>query len=327
MTDEDRDTREAFFQKWLKATLTPLAKPHYLEKKRMAEYHACPGVNGSTFLHDTPAHMKHEAMTPPEVNYHFTLGDAVHIATLEPERFDKESGEEEFFQYSPDGKGVDTKKAKEAFAADPSKPIVTPELISKARYMRDAIYRNSLAKQILSPPADKELSGFAWDPDVQCIRKIRIDFRPKKGNYLVDLKTCDSTNEAKFWASVKKFKYGAKAAYYLDGDAMITGGKPRPYFYLIAVEGPKAKTQGVHDAPYVARVFEIASPVDDLSLVAEGRAFYLDRLGKFAHAARHNDWEGHDHQQEAEVLYTMRPRMRFVPANERDDEELNTGEG
>ena len=318
MTEEQK-TREEWFTKWAKATLTPIKQPHYLPKKRMAEYHAMPGANGSTFLHDTPAHMKHEAMMPPEINYAFALGDAVHIATLEPQRFDKERGEEEYFQYSPT-KTLDSKAAIQAFEADPSKPLVTPELISKARFMRDAIFKNQMAKKLLSPPAEKELSGFCWDEEVQCLKKIRIDFRPKKGNYLVDLKTAESVNEAAFWNSVKKYKYGAKCAFYLDCDGEISGTLPRELFFLIAVEGPKAANAGVFDAPYVARVFEIASPVQELSLIEEGRAFYRDRLGKFAEAARTNCWEAWDFQQEAEVLTTFRPRYRFNRTQDKGDE-------
>jgi hypothetical protein len=186
--------------------------------------------------------------------------------------------------------------------------------------MRDAIFKNHLAKQLLSAKADKELSGFQWDEECQIIKKIRVDFRPVKGNYLLDLKTAESVNEMKFWSTVKKFKYGAKAAYYLDVDAEINGTAPRPLFFLVAVTGPKAENKGVHDAPYMARVFEIASPIDELSLVAEGRAFYRNRLHMFANAARQNDWEGWEHQQEPEVLTTYRPRNNFRPAQDDEDE-------
>lgn len=325
-TRTEQEENEEHFQKWLRATMTPLKQPHWLEKLRMSQYHDSPGANGSTFLEDTPAHMKHKAMERPKVNYAFSLGDALHISVLEPERFDKEQGEQEFFQYVPGGTGLKSKAAQEAFKADPSRPMVTPELISKARFMRDAIFKNHLARQLLSPPADKELSGYAWDEDAGVIRKIRLDFSPKNGNYDLDLKTCDSTNEWKFWSSVKKFKYGAKTAFYQDTAAMIRGTLPRPLFYLVAVEGPKGESKGVYDAPYVARVFEIASPVAELSLMAAGRAFYQDRLSKFANAARQNDWEAHEHQQgvsidDGTILTTFPPRMIFKSVQSNDDNE------
>lgn len=318
--DAEQQEREEWFDKWIKATLTKPDKPQYIPKMRMSEYHAAPGANGSTFLKPTPRHMKAEAMTPPEVNYAFALGDALHIATLEPERFDLEHGEEEFFQYVPNGKGLGTKAAREAFAADPSKPVVTPELISKARYMRDAIFENHLARQLLSPPADKELSGFVWDEDAQCLKKIRLDFRPKKGNYNLDLKSCDDASEHGFWNSVRKFKYGAKAGFYADCDAEINNTNPRPLFYLVAVEGPKAESAGVFDKPYACQVFDIGSPVEELSLMADGRSYYRDRLSVFANAARTNTWEAWQHQQEATVLTVFRPRFTFKTKQPEDDQ-------
>jgi hypothetical protein len=314
--DHDPD----YFERWLKATLTPLEKPHWLERKRMAEYHASPGCNGSTFLFDTPAEMKQAAEKLPEINYAFALGDAFHIATLEPDRFDADHGEEEFFQYSVT-KTLDTKANAEAFAADPSKPIVTTALIDKARYMRDAVMKNHFAKRLLSAKADTELSGYVWDNDVQVIKKVRIDFRPKNGNFLADLKSCQSVNEMKFWSDVKKFKYGAKCAYYLDCEAEISNKAVRPLFYLIAVQGPKAENKGPKDDIYAARVFEIASPVAELSLVEEGRAFYRDRLGKFSHAARYNDWTAYEDQSEAEVLTTFRPRSFFKSKQPAEDDD------
>lgn len=296
-----------YFEKWLKSTLTPLVKPHWIERKRMAEYQASPGCNGSTFLFDTTLEMKQAAERLPEINYAFALGDAFHIATLEPDRFDATDGEQEFFQFSVT-RTLDTKANMEAFAADPSRPIVTQALIDKARYMRDAVMKNHLAKRLLSAKADTELSGYVWDNDVQVIKKIRIDFRPKNGNFLLDLKSCMAVNERRFWSDVVKHKYAAKAAYYLDCEAEISNTAPRPLFYFIAVQGPKAENKGPKDEVYMARVFEVASPVSELSLVEQGRAFYRDRLAKFGNAARTNTWEGYEHESEPFVLTTFAPR-------------------
>jgi hypothetical protein len=55
--------------------------------------------------------------------------------------------------------------------------------------------------------------------------------------------------------------------------------------------------------------------------MASGRAFYQDRLSKFANAARQNDWEAWEHQQEAEVLTTFPPRSIFRSTQTDHDEE------
>lgn len=312
-------TQDTFFEDWIRATLTPLAKPHWLYKQRMAAYHASLGANGSTFLVDTPAHMKAEIEKLQEINYAFILGDAFHIAVLEPDRFDLDHGEEEFFQYSVT-KTLDTKANAEAFACDPSRPIVTPDLIDKARRMRDAVFKHSLAKHLLSPPADKELSGYSWDEEAKCVKKIRIDFMPKNGNYICDLKSTASVHEGAFWSSVTKYKYAAKSAFYMDCEAEINNRLPKKLFYLIAVEGPKAENKSPTSAPYLCRVFEVASPVSELSLVEEGRAFYRNRLAMFANAARENCWEGYEHESEPFVLTTFRPRSFFKTKQPEDNQ-------
>jgi hypothetical protein len=309
-----------FFEKWVRATLTPLENAHWLHKQRMAAYQASLGANGSTILVDTPAHMQAQIIRLSEINYAFILGDAFHIATLEPDRFDMEHGEEEFFQYSVT-KTLDTKANEGAFAADPSRPIVTPALIDKARRMRDAVFKNDLAKHLLSPPAEKELSGYAWDEEAKCVKKIRIDFMPKKGNYICDLKSTPSVHEGAFWSSVMKYRYAAKSAYYMDVAAEINNTRTADLFYLIAVEGPKGENQNPTSAPYLCRVFEIASPVKELSLIEEGRAFYRNRLAMFANAARENCWEGYEHESEPYVLTTFRPRSFFKSKQPAEDDD------
>lgn len=316
---------DEYFKKWLHATMTPMEKNHYIDNWSMPYYRQAPGANASVILHDTPKEMKWHASHPSESTYATTLGDAVHIAVLEPDRFDLVDGVLEYFQYSPT-KTLDSDKAKRALEANPDKPLVTEDLISKAKFMRDAIYANQLADKILSAKAQRELSGFAWDEDAQCMRKIRLDFRPDEGNYLADIKTTESLNELKFWQSSMKFKYHAKGAFYLDTDAIISNTIPRELFYLVAVSGPKASTKKATDGVYDAHVFEINSPVPELSLVEDGRAFYMDRLAKFANAARTNCWEGYEFQHEPTVLNKFRPRWKYQPAGNNDDDDNDDGD-
>lgn len=298
------------FQKWLTASQVQPKENHYLPNMRFDQYSDAPGINGSTFLKDTPAEMKFEAMRPREPDYNLALGELVHMAILEPDFFEGDTVEERF-QYSPT-KTLDSKAALSAFAADPSKPLVTPEMVDKARYMRDAAIGdktgNKLVKQLLSAKADKELSGFAWDEEQQILLKTRVDFRPKKGNYILDIKTCQSVNEMKFWSDTRKFQYHCKAAMYLDVDSLITKEAPRRMFILVAISGPKGPSQGLHDSPWLCRAFNLGNDVPELSLLEEGRAIYRNRLAMFANAARTNCWEGYENESEVVNLTTFRPR-------------------
>jgi hypothetical protein len=297
------------FQKWMAATLRKPDKNQYLPDMRFAEYADAPGVNGSTFLHDTCEEMLFEAQKPHEPDYTLTLGEMIHMAILEPDFFEG-NGVEERFQFSPTV-GLDTKAALQAFAADPTKPLVTQKMLDKARYMRDAVIGprgNSLAKNLLSAKADRELSGFAWHEEQQLMVKTRVDFRPINGNFLLDIKSANGVGSQETWSGIRKWGYHCKAAFYIDVDAIISGKMPRPLFFFLMVSGPKGPSQGVYDGVYQSKVYEVASPVQELSLIEEGRAIYKNRLAMFGNACRTGDFEGYQHQDEAEVLTVFRPR-------------------
>lgn len=316
MKDEDH------FRKWLAASQVQPKQNHYLPNMRFDLYADSPGINGSTFLKDTPAEMLFEAMQPREPDYNLALGELVHMAILEPDFFETDGTIEERFQYSPT-KTLDSKGALSAFAADPSKPMVTESMVEKAKYMRDAAIGkngNKLVKNLLSAKAEKELSGFAWDEEQQMVLKTRVDFRPVKGNFLLDVKTCTSVNEMKFWSDLKKFQYHCKAALYLDVDSLITKEAPRDMFIFVAISGPKGPSQGVKDAPYLCRAFNIGNPTPELSLIEEGRAIYRNRLAMFGNAARTHCWEGYENESSVIDLTTFRPRSFFKTKQTEDDQ-------
>jgi hypothetical protein len=315
----DEQEREAHFQKWVQSCFVQPKENRYIPDMRFDLYHDSPGLNGSTFLKQNPMHMKFEAMRPREPDYGLSLGEIVHMAILEPDFFDTDGTVEERFTFSPT-KTLDSKAALGAFAADPHKPLVTPDMVEKAKRMKEAVYKNDLAKQLLSVKADRELSGFAWDEEQQVLLKTRVDFRPKKGNYLLDLKTTGSVEEAIFWSEVKKWQYHAKAAMYLDVDSIISKELPKELFLLVAISGPKGPSQSPTDAPYDVQVFDIAAaePVE-FNLVEEGHAIYRNRLAMFCNAARTNHWEGHWHQSAPIQLTTFKPRsLPQKPSTEND---------
>jgi hypothetical protein len=272
------------------------SKSCYVPGLSFDEYASRPGLNASLLKKPTAAHMRHELMrTEEKLSYAFALGEAFHKAVLEPDLFDGD-GMLQYFQYSPTA-GIATKAAREALAADPTRPIVTPEIIDKARYLRDAVYCHRFASKLLRGESQRELSGFAWDEENQVMRKIRVDFLPGgPSNFLVDLKMTRSVDAWKFRKSVREFGYGLAAAYYLDTHRMISG-QSRELFYLIAAEGPTGANDDVDGAPYLARVFEVNAPVPDDSLVVEGRELYEDRMAMFLQAAHDNAWDGFQHEE------------------------------
>ncbi len=267
------------FDSWLDATQQQLPSG-YMTGMAANVYRAAPGMNASALAGaKTAIRIRQGFLEDSGQTYAKNLGTALHKAILEPDLFDMEEGISEFFQFSPT-KGFDTDKAKNAILAHPDKPLVTPELLDTARFMRDAIFACPEADDKLRVKARRELAGFAWDEQNRCIRKTLQDLYPEDANFYLDIKSCESVDEVDYWLNCWKWGNDMKAAYYADTDAMITGKPPRPLFFHIAV---------TKEEPYEVRVFELAGT--DPSMMAEGRKKYQTRLHDFFHAARTGTWD------------------------------------
>lgn len=242
-------------------------------------------VNASLLKEPTPLHAKYQMDGNDGASDALSLGDALHKAVLEPEAFDTRF--DEFYMWSPT-KGLDTKAAIEARMMNPDKILLTPDMVDKVKYMRDAIYRHKLAAHLLSKCTERELSGVAADKDLGIVRKIRIDACQGIGNegeewspYLLDIKT--TRNLIDFRKDIRNFNYDIQGAFYLDTDAMITG-KPRQSFIFIAVSNLP---------PYCARVYGLVPEQID-----KGRDIYKRRLAALADAFIHRQWSAWDDEME-----------------------------
>lgn len=299
------DTPDDIFKKWATASL--IRCPDRWEPDMEAKiYHAYPGINASSLKHGTTREMRHYATFPKPLTYAKTLGDVLHKAILEPDIFETPDGVEEWFQYAP-GKGLNTKEANAARLAYPDKPLVTPEIVEKARRLRDAIFLHSGAAQLLACKAQKEISGFAWNDEMQCMTKIRIDFLPEEDHpefgepFFMDLKMTRSIGERAFWSQVIEYKYHMSAGFYTDVESQISHKPKRKIFSYIAVTGPTGEGQSVNDEPYMARTFDIGGMESKLSLIDHpktgGRAQYRKALHMFSNAIQTWTWEAYEHEE------------------------------
>lgn len=296
----DQEEAEEWLKKWTAATFQEPTKPlGYVPGMRNHIYHASPGVSGSMFLHPTQADMEDALKAESAITYATTLGDAFHIAVLEPNRFDTRIGVEEYFQFSPN-KSLRGKKVESARRADPDRPVITESIYEKALRMRDAAFAHRWCDaNILRAQSERELSGFVWDPDNRCLRRIRTDIRPKFDNWIADLKSMgEGVEETDAWRTIVKRHYDAKAAYYADTDAMITGQPVRPLFYVVGLAGPLAENKSPKGGAYKCRVFEIftSQTNEGLTMRADGQVKYKDMLPMFCDAVRNKFWEGYEHE-------------------------------
>lgn len=270
---------EPEFNTWLHTSQQKL-QTGYVHGMKSHVYRAAPGMNASALAGaKTAIRIRQGFLEDSGQTVSKNLGTALHKAILEPDLFDMEGGVSEFFQFSPT-KTFDSKGALAAIAAHPDKPLITPEMLDTARFMRDAIFACPEADDKLRVKAQRELAGFAWDEENRCMRKTLQDLYPEDANYYLDIKTCESVDETDYWLNCWKWGNDMKAAYYADTDSMITGKPPRPLFFHIAV---------TKEPPFEVRVFELAGTSP--SMLEEGRRKYQIRLHDFFHAARTKTWD------------------------------------
>lgn len=214
------------------------------------------------------------------------IGNTTHKAILEPHMFDSEQWQKHF-QLSPTA-GLTTKLALECAATDPTRELVTAEIIDTARRCRDAVWRHKLANELLSQPGESELTCEAWDEEAMCMRKCRFDRLPKDAQYgIVDVKTTHTNLLAfPFRSSVYSFGYHQQSGFYLDTAAMIEG-KPREAYYIVAV---------TKEAPFICRVFELNRQSPENSLVEKGRDIYKERLAAFSVAWFDKQWSAYENE-------------------------------
>jgi hypothetical protein len=268
------------FKTWLK--LCEQQTPNrYVPNMRSEIYHAGPGLNASTLGEAHAIYMRHEWCRDHKPTVSKTLGTCLHKALLEPNTFDMESGFEEFFTFAP-GKSLDSKEAVRHQECHPDKVMVLAGMPDAARSMRDAILAQPDCHDTMCWQAETEISGFAWDEQHAVMCKIRMDWKPRTGNVLVDVKTCESVGELDYWQTCRKWGYHMKAA-----------------FVHIAVTSSE---------PYIARRIVLAP-----DFIADGRVMYQERMARLLHAHRTNNYDPYFDESGYLVLTAQRPFSGGIP--------------
>jgi hypothetical protein len=208
-----------------------------------------PGINKSKLdsIAKSPLHYWSRWIDPnwvePAPTPALEFGTAVHMAVLEPERFQIEYVE------APNVSRT-TKAGKEAWAAaaEGGKKLLKSEDWWSVQYMLRSIMEHPMARKILMARGHSEQSIFGVCPHTGLELKCRVDYLTESG-WLIDLKSTQDASLSGFQRSVANFRYHVQAAHYLNVYRLATGETPRG-FAFITVE----KT-----APYAVQVFE-ASP-------------------------------------------------------------------
>lgn len=193
----------------------------------------------------SPLHYLNEKRTPQEETPALVLGSAFHCLVLEPERF------EEAYAVAPhlDRRTSVGKSTWEAFCmASSGKKIISDEMYAKVGKMRDALYNNPPAKELMDQITETE-KAILWEQretGVPC--KGKID---GIGEVIIDLKSCQDARQEFFHKAIIN-DYKRQPAMYVDAaKANKLGSKD---FYFIAVE---------KEAPFGVSVHKVARDLMD----------------------------------------------------------------
>lgn len=198
-------------------------------------YHATEAISHSMIkqMRGSAAKCKWMLDHPREASAAQDLGSAIHMAVLEPEKFD------EHYAVMPK---VDrrTKAGKETVAEweekNKSKKPLDQEDFDTVLRVTKRIANDEFFSRFFIPGV-KERSFFAKDELTNLILRCRPDnFVPNEnGGWIVDLKTTEDSSRHAFHRDIAKYGYDTQMAFYVDVVEVATGKRPEGAV-IVAVE-------------------------------------------------------------------------------------------
>lgn len=202
------------------------------------QYWALDAVNHSALkvLEYSPSHFRYLRSLPQAPTEPLVLGDAIHAAVLEPERFSSS------YFAGPDCPRVkvdDKKRWADALEANPGKEPLRPAEYASALRIRDLMLGHEILGPALRFAREKKLVEVTavWeDADTGILCKCRVDLFGRLGPWpaLFDLKSTMDASASGFARSIARFWYHTQAAFYLQGFATLSPADRR--FVFAAVE-------------------------------------------------------------------------------------------
>ncbi|UOF77299.1 exodeoxyribonuclease 8 [Caudoviricetes sp.] len=228
-------------------------------------------------LRRSPKHYQHRLAHGRKQTLALEIGNAAHVACLEPERFLTD-----FALWRSEGddgkKKVRRGSAWEDFqAANEGKVIIRDEEYEHAIALRDAVRSDDVAMRYLA--VGRPEVSLTWTDahsGVPCVG--RLDWETKVDGYpaIVDLKTTRNAGPTFFQRDVARLDYHLQLAFYADGYEAITGKLPRVVIVAVESEAP-------HD------VVTYIVPADVLEIA---RDQYRQLLEAFRDCSARGEWLG-----------------------------------
>jgi hypothetical protein len=241
-------------------------------------YAALPAVRSSHLkgFARSAAHAREQILNDTETAAK-VLGQALHVALLEPEVFAKT------YVAAPklDKRTVAGKREWADFQADNAgKLALTKAEMDECLALADAAHGHPIAAGLISEAKALREVTLVWQDDgTKLFCKARLDLLTyhEGVSTILDVKTTRDASPLRFAADAARFGYHIQAAWYLRG-ADALSPVPRRYF-LLALE---------KEAPHALMLHEL-----DEAFLAEGRAQCEKALVAYKHATESNVWPGY----------------------------------
>lgn len=230
--------------------------------------------SGLKLVRRSPAHFKYREEKEPTPA--MAMGTAIHMALLEPERFDKHYVVAE----CEDKRSAYYKGLVKDIGAD---RVITLKDHRKLLGMQESAYRNKRFAAYMKAPGRNELSVVATDPTTGALIKCRFD-RMGDSVFALDLKKCQDARGEEFCRPITNYGYAMQVAFYEHVWLCETGERLKE-FPLIAIE---------EDSPHGV----ICHDLDEVALEL-GRKHYREALDVYARCLDSGIWPGYE--QESEV--------------------------
>lgn len=249
-------------------------------------YHGGPGISKTglwTIDTKTPSHFKAppKPLTTQAMNTR-TFGSALHVAILEPERF-----ETAVFRGPEDRRGNKWTDA-EVYCKNQKKILLTASDYEEIQAIRDVVHSNNEINQLVTGGKGvSEMSVYTErlvtistedEPaEVKVLCKCRHDRFRLDLDLSIDLKSAEDASEEGFKRAIANYGYHVQDAWYSDITSFAAGTSTAMCF--LAVE---------KDAPWAAALYEIPP-----SFFVEGQVRAERALHRYAECLYKNEWPGY----------------------------------
>ena len=268
------------------------------------QYHASPGISRSAIMdfRKTPRHYWHKHINPdyikPTATPAMVLGEAFHVALLEPDKFEdrfavkernnlligklpllRDVGREAYDEAKRKQEAVRAEKErleKEFEERSIDKIVIDEDDYKKIITMKSEILADDTNKEIVTD-AKVEQSIFWIDPDTQLLCKCRPDIWHNA--FIVDLKTTNDASEEEFRRSIVKYGYHIQFAMIREGLKRQCDIDMRN-FIILAQE---------KEAPFLSAVYQL----DDEALT-EGHIKFKEYLQQIKACHDNNRFPGYE---------------------------------